>query len=95
MSALSFALAQLIHTVIGLYIWIVIIAAIMSFVQPNPSNPTVRSIIVTLYRISDPLFIWVRQKMPFLVINGVDLSPIAIILALEFIDNFAMKALLG
>jgi len=93
MSAVGFALAQLIHTVIQLYIWVIIIVAILSFANPNPTNPTVRSIIITLFRITEPVFSWVREKMPFLVINGIDLSPIAIILGLDFLDNLIIGLL--
>ena len=93
MSAVGFALAQLIHTVIQLYIWVIIIVAILSFANPNPTNPTVRSIIITLFRITEPVFAWVREKMPFLIINGIDLSPIVIILGLDFLDNLIIGLL--
>ena len=93
MSAVGFALAQLIHTVIQLYIWVIIIVAILSFANPNPTNPTVREIIITLFRITEPVFDWVREKMPFLIMNGIDLSPIAIILGLDFLDNLIIGLL--
>jgi len=89
MSALTYALAQLIHTVITLYIWVVIIAALVSFVQPDPYNPVVR----TLRRLTEPAFAWVRRKMPFVVLSGIDLSPIVIILALQFIDTVVWRSL--
>ena len=91
MNALIFSIVQLIHTIINIYIWIIIIAALLSFVRPDPTNPIVQ----TLYRLTDPLYYWVRQKMPFLVISGIDLSPIVIILGLQFLDTFMMTALLG
>ncbi len=90
MNALIFSIVQLIHTVINLYIWIVIIAALLSFVRPDPSNPIVQ----ILYRMTEPLYIWMHRKMPFLVIGGIDLSPLVIILGLQFIDTFMMRALL-
>ncbi len=91
MSALIFAIVQLIHTVINIYIWIIIVSALLSFVQPNPSNPTVRSIIIGIYRLTEPAFAWVRQKMPIVVLDGIDLSPIVILLALQFIDTFLIR----
>ena len=91
MSALIYSIVQLIHTVITIYIWIVIISALLSFVRPDPSNPIVQ----TLYRLTDPVYQWLRQKMPFLIISGIDLSPLVIILGLQFIDTFMMRALLG
>ncbi|ADV46567.1 YggT family protein [Nitratifractor salsuginis] len=95
MSALIYALVQVIHTVINLYIWMIIIAAVLSFVQPNPANPTVRSLIFGLYRLTEPAFAWVRRKMPFVVVGGIDLSPIVILLALQFLDVFLLRLVFG
>jgi len=89
MNALIFALVQLIHTIINLYIWIIIIAAFLSFVRPDPYNPIVQ----TLYRLTEPVFVWVRKKLPFVVISGIDLSPIVILLGLQFIDNILIHIL--
>ena len=88
------AVIYLIHSIISLYIWVIIIAAILSFVQPNPTNPNVRNLIIAIYRLTEPLFNWVRVKFPFVVINGVDLSPIVIILALQFLDNLFLGMLI-
>jgi YggT family protein len=91
MNALLFSIVQLIHTVINIYIWIIIISALLSFVRPDPYNPIVQ----TLYRLTEPVYTWVRRKMPFLIISGIDLSPLVIILGLQFLDTFMMRALLG
>jgi len=88
MSALIVALVQLIHTVITIYIWIIIIAALFSFVRPDPYNPIVKFI----YQITEPLFAWVRKTFPFVLISGMDLSPLVILLALQFLDTFLMRA---
>jgi len=95
MSALIYALVQVLHTVINLYIWMIIIAALLSFVQPNPSNPTIRSLIVGLYRLTEPVFVWIRRKMPFVLIGGIDLSPIVVLLALQFLDTFLLRLVYG
>ncbi|HHD78692.1 MAG TPA: YggT family protein [Epsilonproteobacteria bacterium] len=91
MNALLFALVQTLHTVINLYIWIIIIAALLSFVRPDPYNPIVQ----VLHRLTEPVFAFIRQKMPFVVFSGIDLSPLVIILGLQLIDNFMMRAMLG
>jgi len=88
MNALIFAIAQLIHSIISLYIWIVIISAILSFVQPDPRNP----IVDILNRLTQPAFNWVRKKMPFVVVSGIDFSPIVIIFGLQFIDTLIMRS---
>jgi len=91
MNALIYSIVQLLHTVISVYIWIVIISALLSFVRPDPSNPIVQ----TLYRLTEPVYAVLRRKMPFLIMGGLDLSPLVIILGLQFIDTFMMRALLG
>ena len=91
MNALIYSIVQLIHTVINLYIWIVIIAALLSFVRPDPRNPIVQ----ILYRLTEPVYAVLRRKMPFLIVGGIDLSPLVIILGLQFIDTFMMRAFLG
>jgi len=91
MNALIYAIVQLLHTVITVYIWIVIISALLSFVRPDPSNPIVQ----TLYRLTEPVYSAIRRKMPFLIMGGLDLTPLVIILGLQFIDTFMMRALLG
>jgi YggT family protein len=88
MSALIFAVVQLLHTVITIYIWIIIIAALLSFVQPDPYNPLVQFI----HRITEPPFRWVRRTFPFVVISGMDLSPLVILLGLQFVDTLIMRA---
>lgn len=91
MNALLYAIVQTLHTVINLYIWIVIIAALLSFVRPDPYNPIVQ----VLYRLTEPVMGFIRRKMPFVVLSGIDLSPLVVILGLQLIDNFMMRALLG
>ncbi len=91
MNALIYSIVQLLHTVINIYIWIVIISALLSFVRPDPSNPIVQ----ILYRLTEPAYRFIRQKLPFLVFSGIDLSPLIIILGLQFLDTFMMRAFLG
>ncbi|WP_295421307.1 YggT family protein [Sulfurovum sp.] len=91
MNALIYSIVQLLHTVINLYIWIVIISALLSFVRPDPNNPIVQ----ILYRLTEPAYRFIRQKLPFVVFSGIDLSPLVIIIALQFLDTFMMRSLLG
>lgn len=91
MSALIYAIVQTLHTVMNLYIWIVIISALLSFVRPDPYNPVVQ----ILNRLTEPVMNFIRQKMPFVVFSGIDLSPLVVILGLQLVDNFMMRAVLG
>ncbi len=83
------ALAQILHMVINIYIWIVIIAALITWVRPDPYNPIVQ----TLYRLTEPVYAFVRRYIPT-VIGGIDLAPLIIILALQFIDLFFVRLLM-
>jgi YggT family protein len=84
------ALAQLLHMVINIYIWVIIIAALISWVRPDPYN----IIVQTLYRLTLPAYYIVRRFIPT-VIGGIDLAPLVIILALQFIDLFFVRLLLN
>ncbi len=91
MNALIFSVAQLLHTLINVYIWIIIASAIMSFINPDPYN----QIVQTIRRLTEPLFNIMRQKMPFLLVSGIDLTPLVALLGLQFVDTLMMQSLLG
>lgn len=74
-------LAQVLDTVLFIYMWIVIISALLSWVNPDPYNPIVRF----LRNATEPAFYWVRRNIPFAMIGGFDLSPIIIILGIQFL----------
>jgi len=63
---------------INIYIWVIIIAALLSFVNPDPYNPIVQF----LYRITNPAYMFVRRfiRTDF---NGLDFAPLIIIIALQ------------
>ncbi|MDO9266550.1 MAG: YggT family protein [Sulfurimonas sp.] len=67
-------------SLINVYIWVVIIAALLSFVNPDPYNPIVQF----LYRITNPAYVFVRRfvKTNF---NGLDLAPLFIVIGLQII----------
>ena len=81
----------LIRTIGVLYIWIIIIASFLSFVRPDPHNPVVQ----TLYRLTEPVFSFIRKKLPFVVMGGIDLSPLVIIIGLQLIDIIIRNVLFG
>ena len=87
-STLIQALAQILHMVINIYIWVVIIAALVSWVRPDPYNPIVQ----TLYRLTEPVYAWIRRYIPT-VVGGIDLAPLIVIFGLQFIDLFFVKLL--
>jgi len=74
---------QPILLVIQIYIWIIIISAILSLLQVDPRQPAVEII----NRITEPAFRLVRQKMPFSVVGGLDLSPLILIIGLQLLSS--------
>lgn len=90
------AIANLISTVIGLYMWAVIISIVLTWLVQfnviNTSNRLVYQIGDFLYRITEPVLRPVRQVVPS--IGGIDLSPLIVILILGFLQQFIPGLLL-
>lgn len=68
-----------IDSVLTIYLWIVIISALLSWVNPDPYNPIVRF----LRGVTEPVFYKVRSWIPFAVVGGFDLSPIVVLLGIQ------------
>ncbi len=81
MSEVILGLGGLVHSLINVYIWVVIIAALLSWVRPDPNNPIVQ----VLYRLTEPAYKIVNKYIPT-TFNGVDLTPLVIIIGLQVID---------
>lgn len=86
------ALASVLHMLLQAYIWVVIIRALISWVNPDPRNPIVQM----LNRLTDPLLEPIRRKM-FRMMGyggmGLDLSPLILIAAVYFLDFFLVWTL--
>jgi YggT family protein len=82
------ALAQVLHMIITIYIWVVIISALISWVNPDPYNPVVRF----LRGATEPLLFRIRRYLP--AFGGIDFSPFVLILGLYFVDMFVVKTLM-
>jgi YggT family protein len=84
---LLWALAQLLGIVLQIYMWVIIARAIISWVSPDPYNPIVQF----LYRITEPVLQPVRRALP--LTWGIDFSPLVVILAIIFLDQFLVASL--
>jgi YggT family protein len=80
---LVITVAQLLQTVLQLYLWVVIASAVLSWVEPNPYNPIVRFI----YSVTEPVFDWVRRRIP-VFFGGIDFSPTLVIFGIWFIQSY-------
>jgi len=85
----------LISQLIEIYIWIIIISAILSWLQAfdviNFHNRYVQLIGRSLYQLTEPVYVQVRRVIP--IMGGLDLSPIIVILGLSFLRNLMWEML--
>jgi YggT family protein len=84
------AIFWLIDQVIGLYVWVLIIAAVFSMLTAfnvlDSRNRLVWSVGDFLWRVTDPVLRPIRRFLPDL--NGIDLSPLVLILLLQALRIF-------
>ncbi len=71
----------ILNNLILVYMWIIIIAALLTWVRPDPFNPIVQ----LLYRLTNPAYALVRRYIPTMF-NGIDLSPLIIIVLLQVVQ---------
>lgn len=83
------AVSKIIEIVLMIYMWIIIIRAILSWVQ----IPSLYSVSVVLYYLTEPVLKPVRKFIPPYKLGGIDISPMIIILLILFIDSFLVKSL--
>jgi YggT family protein len=85
MSALGIFLIPLIHVIqvaLNIYMWIVIISALISWVNPDPYNPVVRF----LRSVTEPVYSAIRRRLPF-PMTTIDFTPMIVILAIIFLQE--------
>ncbi|HXZ47260.1 MAG TPA: YggT family protein [Pseudolabrys sp.] len=87
------ALLDIILLVLQIYIWLLIAAAVLSwliaFNVVNTRNAVVASIGEFLYRITDPVLRPIRSMLPNL--GGIDISPVILILIILFLENVIIR----
>ena len=83
------AVLDIVLLVLQVYIWLLIAAAVLSwliaFNVVNTRNPIVNSIGEFLYRITEPALRPIRNVMPNL--GGIDISPVILIIGLLFLKQ--------
>ncbi|HEY3909203.1 MAG TPA: YggT family protein [Stellaceae bacterium] len=88
-----YALLNLVHTVITIYIWLLIIQAVLSWLVAfgivNRHNRVVAMVGDFLWRITEPVLRPIRRIVPDL--GGIDISPVIVILLLYFVDNLIFE----
>ena len=83
----------LFDNIVSIYIWILIINAIISWLVAfnvlNTSNRFVYSVLDVSYRLTAPPLNYIRRFLPNL--GSIDISPVVLILALMFLRNLVFE----
>ena len=87
---LGHSLVDFIGWLLGLYSWVIIAAALMTWVSPDPRNP----IVMFLRRVTEPVLEPVRRLLPPWKTGGLDLSPLIVLIAIQFVERVVLRALI-
>jgi YggT family protein len=82
-------LAKILQIGLTVYMWIIIAQAVLSWVNPDPYNPIVRFI----RQVTEPVLHEIRRRIPT-VFGGIDFSPLIVLLAIIFLQEFLVKSLI-
>ncbi len=83
------AIANILEIIINLYTLVIIVSALLSWVNPDPYNVLVR----TMRMLTEPVYYRIRKYLPFVYISGIDLSPVVLLLALQFINMAVVRSI--
>lgn len=93
MGPLLTTLFQILYVVLDLFVWVLIISAILSWLIAfnviNTQNRFVYTVSDMLYRLTEPVLRPIRNILPNL--GGLDLSPIVVILLVMFLQRLLVN----
>lgn len=81
-------LAKVLDVALNIYMWVIIIRSLISWVSPDPYNPIVQA----LQKLTDPVLRPIRKIVPVWKI-GIDLSPLIAVLAIIFLQYALVNTL--
>ncbi len=88
---LLIASARIINVSLTLYMWIIIVRALISWFSPDPRN----RFVIILYKLTEPVLKPIRRIIPPSQLGGLDISPFIMILVIIFMNNFLVGSLIG
>jgi len=86
LSNLFMALAKVVDIGLTIFYWLILVRAIISWVNPDPRNPIVQ----ILERTTEPILAPIRRLLPPMAI---DISPIIAFLIVVFLRHFLVQTL--
>jgi len=76
------AIATTLIMILELYKWVIIIAALLTWVNPDPYNPIVQF----LYKATEPVYAKIRRYIPT-AIGSIDIAPIIVLFGIFFLQQ--------
>jgi YggT family protein len=76
---------------LDVYSWVIIAAALISWVSPDPRNP----IVLFLRQVTEPVLWPIRRLLPPWKTGGLDLSPLIVLLAIQFVERVILPTLIS
>ena len=80
------ACAKMVELILTVLYWLILVRALISWVNPDPFNPVVQF----LTRTTEPILQPIRRLLPPM---GIDISPIIAFLAIIFLKSFLVATL--
>lgn len=80
--------AFVVDTLLNIYFWIILIRAVMSWIQPNPYNPLVRIV----YKLVDPVTYKISRMIPTRF-GMIDFAPFILMILIVFLQRFLVRSL--
>jgi YggT family protein len=81
-------IAEILSFILTVYMWIIVAAALVSWVSPDPYNPIVRF----LYRITNPVLRPIRRLIGNRL-GPIDISPLIVVFIIYFVQKFLITSL--
>jgi len=86
---LMITVAEIVNMLLNVYYWVVIIAALISWVNPDPYNPVVRF----LRTVTEPVLRPIRRLIGYRL-GPIDISPIIVLLGILFVQKFLVRSII-
>jgi len=83
------ALAKILHIILTVYLWVIILRAVLSWVYVPSLHQAAR----VLYRLTEPVLRPLRRLVPPSRLGGLDVSPIIAALLVVFLDSLLVDSM--
>lgn len=84
------AIASIIDFLLTALYWLILVRALLSWVNPDPFNPIVQF----LNKVTEPILAPIRKVLPPAFRFGMDISPIIAFLGIMFLRSFLVRTIL-